>query len=98
MQNHLEISLTNSVLDPKRAKIVQKSYGKFTESLRNLQDLSRMTHKGPYGPIRAYKGPYGPIYGPITAHMGPYGHQPGPGPNPDRDLGRRETFVAFESS
>ena len=67
-------------LDPKRAKLVQKSYGKFTESLQNLQDLSRRTHKGPYGPI------YGPIR-PICAHMGPNadraptrtGPQPGPG-------------------
>ena len=28
--------IKNSVWDPKRAKFVQKSYGKFTESLRNL--------------------------------------------------------------
>ena len=28
--------IKNSVLDPKRTKLVQKSYGKFTESLRNL--------------------------------------------------------------
>ena len=64
-------------LNPKRAKLVQKSYGKFTESLRNLprpyvifQDLSRRTHKGPYGPI------YGPQPGPSP--------QPGLGPNPAR--------------
>ena len=38
-------------LDPKRAKLVQKFYGKLTESLRNFQDLTRRTHKGPYGPI-----------------------------------------------
>ena len=72
MQNHLEISSKTQLKDPKRAKFVQKSYGKFTESLRNFQDLSRRTHKGPYGPI----------YGPIRAHMGPDGPQPGPGPQP----------------
>ena len=93
--------IKNSVLDPKCAKLIlivlRKVYGKLTESLRNLQDLSRRTHKGPYGPIRAhmgpyapiwahmgpYMGPYGPIYGPIRAYMGLYGPQPGPGPNPD---------------
>ena len=53
-------------------KVLRKVYVIF-------QDLSRRTHKGPYGPIY---GPYGPIYGPIKAHMGPYmGHM---GPNPDR--------------
>ena len=30
------LKVKNSVLDPKRAKFIQKSYGKFTESLRNL--------------------------------------------------------------
>ena len=44
--------IKNLVLDPKRAKSAQKSYGKFTESLRKVygiygisQDLSRRTHK-----------------------------------------------------
>ena len=71
-------------------KVLRKVYVIF-------QDLSRRTHKGPYGPIRAHiwahKGPYGPIYGPIRAHIcvhkGPYGPIYGPirahmGPNPDR--------------
>ena len=38
-QNHAESFenlIKNSVLDPKRAKLVHKSYGRFTESLRNL--------------------------------------------------------------
>ena len=68
--------IKNLVSDPKRATLVQKSYGKFMESLRNFQDLSRRTHKGPYGPIRAHKGPYGPIraiWSHIWAHKGPYG-------------------------
>ena len=52
-KNDAELSLNFikiQFLDPKRAKLVQKSYGKFTESLRNFQDLSRRSHKGPYGP------------------------------------------------
>ena len=36
MQNHLEISSKNPILDPKHAKLVQNSYGKFTESLRKV--------------------------------------------------------------
>ena len=57
--------IKNSVLDPKRAKLIQS----LTESLRNVyvifQDLSRRFHKGQYWPIWAHiwahKGPYGPI-------------------------------------
>ena len=48
-------------LDPKRAKLVQKSYGKFTESTESSKTC-------PGGPIRthiwAHKGPYGPQPGP----------------------------------
>ena len=43
--------IKNLVLDPKRAKLVQKSYGKFTESLRNLQRaVQEDPYMGPYGP------------------------------------------------
>ena len=54
MQNHF---IKNSVLDPKRAKLVQKSYGKFTESTESSKTC-------PGGPIRAHEGPYGPQPGP----------------------------------
>ena len=47
-------------MDLKRAKFVQKSYGKFTL----FQDLSRRTHKGPYGP---QPGPAQPGLGPNPA-------------------------------
>ena len=77
--------MKNSVLGPKRAKFVQKSYGKFTESLRNFQDLSRRTHKGPYGPI------YGPIWAPTRT-----GPQPGLGPNPDWAPTRTGSWVLHD--
>ena len=64
-------SIKNKVLDPKRAKFIQKSYGKFMESLRNFQDLSSRTHKVPR--------PYAPIWAPTRT-----GPQPGLGPNPAR--------------
>ena len=67
MQNHLEISSKTQFW----TRNVRNWCKSLTESLRNLQDLSRRTHKGPYGPI----------YGPIRAIMGPYGPQPGLGPN-----------------
>ena len=58
--------IKNQVWDPKRAKLVQKSYGKFTEVYGTSKTC-------PGGPIRAHMDPYGPIYGPIWVHMGPYG-------------------------
>ena len=75
--------IKNSALHWKRAKLVQKSYGKFTESLRNFQDLSRRTHTGPYEliyePIRAHMGPHGPIW-------------PGPGPSRAEKVKKKHTF------
>ena len=72
--------IKKQVLDPKRAKLVQKSlrkvYGKYTES-------SKTSKTCPGRPIRAHMGPYGPTWAHIWAHKGPYGPQPGPGPNPD---------------
>ena len=81
MQNHLEIS-SKTQFWTRNVRILSKS---LTESLRKVyvifQDLSRRTHKSPYGPIRAHiwahKGPYGPIWAPTRT-----GIQPGLGPNP----------------
>ena len=68
MQNHLDIS-SKTQFWTRNVRNWSKS---LTESLRKVyvifQDLSRRTHKGPYGPIWAHKGP-------IRAHMDP---------NPDR--------------
>ena len=68
MQNHLEISSKYHFW----TRNVRNWSKCLTESLRKVygifQDLSRRTHKGPYGLI----------YGPIRAHMAPYGPQPGP--------------------
>ena len=57
MQNHLEIS-SKTHFWTRNVRNLSKS---LTESLRKVyvifQDLSRRTHKGPYGPIRAHMGP-----------------------------------------
>ena len=72
MQNHLEMS-SKTQFWTRNVRNWSKS---LTESLRKVYgtyNLTRRTHKGPYGPI------YGPIWAP--ARTGP---QPGLGPNPAR--------------
>ena len=56
-------------LDPKRAKLVQKSlrkvYGKYTESSKTSKTCPGKhirAHKGPYEPLWAHIGPYGPLW------------------------------------
>ena len=72
--------IKNLVLDPKHAKLDQKSlrkvYRKYTESSKTSKTCPGRpirAHKGPYGPMWAHMGPYGPLWAHIWAHMGPYG-------------------------
>ena len=74
MQNHLEIS-SKSVLDPKRAKLVQMSLRKVDG---NLTESPRPVQEDPYGPTWAHMGPYGPTWTHIWAHKAPYGPIYGP--------------------
>ena len=70
MQNHVEISSKSEFWTRDVPNWSKCLYGKLTESWRFFQDLSRRTHKGPYGPIWAPTRT-GPTLGNARSHLDP---------------------------